>query len=273
MANLLIKADTELGSEDPQAVAKLREHAEKYWEDHGHPVAPPLLPEAISRDYHDPYLVNYKHEPIPLRIGKSDSSSINRQKTEADERPCPQTGACPWKGKNPGDMAWAFDSTVHGDPFTEIFEGYEGELAQLRVVQGAQEVQHMLNIHGMRWPREIANPDSPLVAAQEIGISEHFEMRLGFANVFRGNPSADYLYNFGPVDDLWNGAWGLLRAYNRVDVVDPEGVRIGDRLKPLPSNSPTGKVDLADRAKFQPYDGTCPIPQHSEEGKASEVIF
>jgi hypothetical protein len=118
MANLLIKADTELGSHDPEAVTKLREHAEKYWEDHGHPVAPPFLPEAISKDHHDPYLVNYKHEPIPLRIGKSDSNSIKRQKTQADAKP--------GDDRNPGDMASAFDSTVHGDPFTEIFEGYEG---------------------------------------------------------------------------------------------------------------------------------------------------
>ena len=29
------------------------------------PVAPPLRPESISVDHHDPYLVNYRGEPLP----------------------------------------------------------------------------------------------------------------------------------------------------------------------------------------------------------------
>jgi hypothetical protein len=239
----------------PQPVIKtLEAHATHYWSHHGHPVDPPKFPEAISKDHHNPYLVNYRHEPIPLRIGlRGNDGSFRRQKSG-----------------DVGDMAFAFDSTKHGDPFTEIFEGYEGEPAQLRVVQGAQEVQHMLNIHGMSWPREIGNPDSPLVAAQEIGISEHFEMKLPIANVFRGKPFADYLYDFGAVDDLWNGAWGLIRAYNGRDVKDPQGERIGNRLQPLPGN-PSGKVSLKSHNSL--YDGTCPFPKQIINGRSSETIF
>ncbi len=274
MQNLVKKARA--ANIDEPTVKSLKHHAEHYWKAHGRPVDPPSLPEAISKDHHNPYLVNYRHEPIPLRIGLRDTDgSIKRQKL----------------GLN-GDMAFAFDSRLHGDPASEIFEGYEGELTQLRVIQGAQEVQHMLNIHGMRWPREISNPQSPLVAAQEIGISEHFELKLPLANVFRGVPVADYLYDFGSVDDLWNGAWGLIRSYNGTEAGDPQGVApmqyaglsvnqqkaqswyrpISNRLRPLQPNG-SGKVLLAPGQDY--LNGTCPIPANLEQlnGKTSEVTF
>ena len=260
---------------DKPTVQELKEHAQNYWKEHGRPVDPPSLPEAISKDHHNPYLVNYRHEPIPLRIGLRDTDgSIKQQKSGLD-----------------GDMALVFDSRIHGDPASEIFEGYEGELVQLRVIQGAQEVQHMINIHGMRWPREIANPQSPLVAAQEIGISEHFELKLPLANVFRGVAVADYLFDFGSVDDLWNGAWGLIRTYNGVDAADPRGVEpqqylrapsvnqqkqqpwyrpIKNRLRPLQEGG-SGKVDLAPGQVY--LDGTCPTPVSLVDGRTSEVTF
>lgn len=185
----------------------LHKKLKKVQRDRGHPVDPPKLPESISKDHHNPYLVNYRHEPLPLRIGCS-----------AYEKPDP--GHCGTESiRNQregdlGDMAYAFSSRAHLDPSTEIFAAYEGERVQLRVIQGAQEVQHMLNIHGHRWPREIGNPDSPLVAAQEIGISEHFEMQLGLDDITRNSLFVDYLYHFGSVDDLWNGAWGFIRSYD-----------------------------------------------------------
>jgi hypothetical protein len=109
---------------DEPTVTGLREHAKHYGEDHGRPVDPPSLPKAISKDHHNPYLVNYRHEPIPLRIGLRDTDgSIKRQKPGLA-----------------GDMALVFDSQIHSDPASEVFEPYEGELAQLRVIQRAQEV-------------------------------------------------------------------------------------------------------------------------------------
>ncbi len=274
MQNLVKKAKE--AKIDEPAVKSLEHHAEQYWTEHGRPVDAPLLPEAISKDHHNPYLVNYRHEPIPLRIGLRDADgSIKRQKPGLE-----------------GDMAVAFDSRVHGDPASEIFEGYEGELTQLRVIQGAQEVQHMLNIHGMRWPREITNSQSPLVAAQEIGISEHFELKLPLANVFRGVPVADYLYDFGSVDDLWNGAWGLIRSYNGIEAGDPQGVGplqyaglsisqqkeqswyrpIKHRLQPLQRDG-SGTVQLAPGQDY--LNGTCPVPANLKQlhGKTTEVTF
>ncbi|MFQ5451827.1 MAG: hypothetical protein ACE5E9_14475, partial [Nitrospinaceae bacterium] len=77
----------------------------------------------------------------------------------------------------------------------------------------AQEVQHVFNLQGLNWHRDIANPLSPHVAAQEVGISEHFEADIAhFPNV--NDPhTADYMYYFGTIDSLWNGAWGLVRTH------------------------------------------------------------
>ncbi|WP_296806544.1 hypothetical protein [Thiocapsa sp.] len=237
-------ADCEAGGGEPQGLEGLLADAPEVARDavlerltevrseHGKPVAPPEKPEAISKDHHDPYLVNYRNEPIPLRVAEGPSNSVKQQKSGPE-----------------GDMALVFDTATHGDPGTELFEAYEGDRAQIRIVQGAQEVQHMFAVHGLRWRREMDNPQSPYVGAQEIGISEHFEMRLpAFNNV--QNFATDYLYKVASVDALWNGAWGLIRTYNGTDQTD-------ERLKPLPDN-PDGRLTFDNAGDFDPQTG-CPL--------------
>ncbi|MGB3379713.1 MAG: hypothetical protein WBA55_13185 [Allopontixanthobacter sediminis] len=148
-------------------------------------VAPPQRPESISVDHHDPYMINYKHEPIPLRVAESSGTGSWRQRS----------------GQR-GDMAFVFDTNTHtpnsgsdldtvdnrnnhfsGDPSTEIFEAYEGDPVTVRLIQGAQEVQHVFTVHGQKWKRQPASSEQTWVGAQEVGISEHFEFemdRLGF---------------------------------------------------------------------------------------------
>lgn len=189
----------------------------------GKPIDPPLLPEAISVEHHDPHLVNYKHEPMPLRVFNFNPDG---------------TFAGPKNGKA-GDMAYVFDSRVHGDPFTEIFKAFEGERVQFRLIQGAQEVQHVWTVNGLRWKREVSNSDSRYVGSQEIGISEHFEAEIPNLGDTVAS-SADYLYHFGTTGSLWNGAWGFLRAYT-----NPRQAR---GLTPLPGT--TGTVRVANNRDF-----------------------
>lgn len=71
MARLLRETQSNVRNSATGALFRdLKRHAEHWWKQHGKPVDPPFKPEAISKDHHNPYLVNYKHEPIPLRIGK-----------------------------------------------------------------------------------------------------------------------------------------------------------------------------------------------------------
>jgi manganese oxidase len=153
-------------------------------------INPPGLPEVISAADPGTMLVNYKNEPIPLRLSP--------------------TGGLPLHQNSKGDMANVFATSVHGDPFTNIFSAYAGDRLAFRLLQGAQEEQHVFTVHGTRWKREISNPNSPYVNAQEIGISEHFETDsvIPSGYIFGG----DLLYHFGSTDDFWNGAWGLLRV-------------------------------------------------------------
>lgn len=259
MGRLLSEADkakqATTGSLPSTAVEWLHAHAQKWWKQNGRPVDPPFKPEAISKDHHNPYLVNYKHEPIPLRIGQMDDKlqipedtlcGLNAVDFDEDGQPILEKRQSVMRQKDglEGDLAFVFATREHGDPCTPILEAYEGEKVQIRMVQGAQEVQHMFAIEGLSWPRvinygidkdlsaiELAKRDNPkgLVAAQEIGISEHFEMQLpAFGNVGEGRDASDYLFHYGTVDALWNGTWGLIRVYNGKHVSDPEACQQND---------------------------------------------
>lgn len=79
-----------------------------------------------------------------------------------------------------------------------------------RLLDGAHEEQHCFNLKGLSWKKEIDNPDSPLIQAQTIGISEAFNLRVD-----QPYAAGDYLYYYGAADDLWLGLWGIIRAYDR----------------------------------------------------------
>lgn len=217
-------------------------------------VAPPKRPESISVDHHDPYMFNYRHEPIPLRIATTQG-----------------TGRWHQRDGTRGDMAYVFDTATHaanvggdlstvdtrhnhvpGDPSTEIFEAYEGDPIQVRLIQGAQEVQHVFTVHGQVWKRQPASDEPTWVSAQEIGISEHFEMeinRLNFADGVRLEDGiVDRLYHAGTQDALWNGAWGFFRSYaspaQTLDLASP-GKDDPIRCRLAPVSAPVRMSDLA----------------------------
>ena len=289
---------------------------------HGVPVDPPLLPESISKNHHNPYLVNYKNEPLGHRIGENgpeatpetacddvmrgfvtaedtyglpafetvsvfDGGAGDRIDSLRDGKGALGANRLDGPDKRPdgwawlyhrnsvdrqrtgprGDMANVFSSDLHGDPCTPVVEGYEGERLQIRMIQGAQEVQHMVEIQGMSWPREIADPKSPKVAAQEIGISEHFEFDLPLKPANVTSEAVDHLYRFSTVDALWNGAWGLTRVYGGDDRNDqtacPTGssdcAKIGKRLK------------LVARVADETLSGTYDIDPQPEDGVSETV--
>lgn len=382
------------------------------------PVNPPERPESISVDHHDPYLVNYRGEPVPLRIGDTSgegdaaeagpeedpeleeteedaslflpgtrsrlwkAASHEEGASEAEDSAktafeCfeggdgagailgqfgrrdaagvgPRDESMPLPGVEPDDAFWqtvgeaghmdscsidgqsdaergdlanvyrsTFDAEKlveqggqasgsdvplavrpHGDPVTPLLETYTGERVQIRLIQGAQEVQHTFNIEGLMWrrnidqkfPSEAPELDSALpgqtfwqacrdwgrqgiarqhdrwrngtlkddddtafwqqhsemaavcdnlegfTTAQEVGISEHFEIPTApskYQPVVRvldevsgaGDdvPSLDYLYHFGSHDAVWNGAWGLMRVFERLTEGSPDVTKMIER--------------------------------------------
>jgi hypothetical protein len=180
------------------------------------------LPEAISSADPGTQVVNYRNEPIPLRIGQKVGNQFVQK-----------TGAA-------GDLANVFDSKVHGDPFTPLLRAYENDRVQVRLLQGAQEEQHVMNIHGVKWLFEPGTPFDPLAVnnsgytnSQQVGISEHFNFLTQVTGVKNQAPGkgVDYLYQFAASDNLWDGMWGILRTFNKSQ----------GSLAPLPNN-PIGSI-------------------------------
>jgi manganese oxidase len=102
-----------------------------------------------------------------------------------------------------------------GDPATPILAAEEGDPIQVRLIQGAQEAQHIFTMNGVKWHRLPDSPNSGFVNAQPIGISEHFEFDIRVPNFKL--PFADYMYFGSSVDQLWDGMWGVMRAFKHKD--------------------------------------------------------
>ncbi len=260
-------------------------------------------PEGISTKDPGSQLVNYRNEPIPLRIGKSSGTSFKqRSDVDADcltrslvrfvgtdaahpERDAAvrlQPSGTPIEviaaGSSQsnkadignvtdaevlarhtkrlcdkGDMANVFSSRVHGDPATQILEGYQGDRINIRIIQGAQEENHVFTVHGGNWLVQPDIPGSGNVNAQQIGISEHFEFNFKVTSPQAQAPVTDYFYAASATDNLWDGQWGLMRAY----AFDKNH----EFLARLPNN-PATPVDAAANFNFaDPLSAICPASE------------
>jgi hypothetical protein len=121
------------------------------------------------------------------------------------------------------------------DPYTPLLRAYPNDQVQVRVLVGAHELNHSFAIHGVKWLAEPSYPDSGHLAAQPMGISEHFEMLFTLPPGSIG-AQTDYLYqpdaNFPGQQD---GLWGIMRAYNAAQA----------DLPALPNNRPVASGGAA----------------------------
>jgi manganese oxidase len=126
---------------------------------------------------------------------------------------------------------------VMGDPATPILPAFEGDPVQIRLIQGAQEAQHVFAMNGgVRWLKQPNVPNSGYVAAQPLGISEHFEFDINIAPQRKQDDVVDRMFYGSSMDQLWDGMWGLLRSF---DHKSEKQSKYGLKFKALnpPSNS------------------------------------
>ncbi len=114
-----------------------------------------------------------------------------------------------------GDPAHWFNSRVHNDPATTLFQAYEQDPIWLRIVQGSHEESHSFQVHALRWQRFRDNAESDVRNQQTTGIAEAFT----FINRAPVGPG-DYLYKLSGIDDLWLGCWGIIRVHERPPVAE-----------------------------------------------------
>ena len=204
--------------------------------------------------------VNYRNEPVPLRVRDPNTN------TQA-------TGA-------PGDLSKVYKSNITradgqfnvqptfypaltkgvqpGDPFTPLLRAYENDKVQIRILVGAHEETHNLTINGHKWLHQPGTPQDPLAVnnsgyrnSQMAGISEHFEFLTGKESILGTRPFVDYLYqNSASVDGQWNGVWGLFRVYNGRAGLQTD-------LLALPNNV-VGAADLSNNDSSFPTDTEFP---------------
>ena len=164
-----------------------------------------------------------------------------------------------------------------GDPQTPILKAYRGDNVRFRLIQGSHEEQHNFTIHGTRWQKDSNDPASPYINARPIGVSEAFnidDVAVGCGmgktgTCFTPEPGeprvADFLYGGAGLEDLWNGAWGMMRVF---DQTASSGVGGANVLPALPDNNvsvpegtplPKGGVDaLSIPDGSTTSDGTLP---------------
>jgi len=229
---------------------------------------PAPCPEAISANDQGTMSVNYRNEPVPLRVRDPNTN------TQANGAPGDLskvyksniTRADPQFNVQPTFYPALTQGVQPGDPFTPLLRVYENDKVQIRILVGAHEETHNLTISGHKWLHQPGTPQDPLAVnnsgyrnSQMAGISEHFEFLTGKESVMGNRPFVDYLYqNSASVDGQWNGVWGLMRVYNgrmglKTDLLalpgNTEGAAVSttnDSAFPIDSTFPAGATDYKD---------------------------
>ena len=184
----------------------------------------PPCPEAISAADPGTMSVNYRNEPVPLRV-RNPGTNTQASGAAGDLSKVYKsniTRADPQFNVQPTFYPALTKGVKAGDPFTPLLRAYENDKVQIRILVGAHEETHNMTINGHKWLHQPGTPQDPLAInnsgyrnSQMAGISEHFEMLTGKESIIGNRPFVDYLYqNSASVDGQWNGVWGIFRVYN-----------------------------------------------------------
>ena len=230
-------------------------------------------PQAISVDDPGMFVVNYRNEPLALRVydpnkvGPDGKRGMQADGLGGDlayamqsrtDRAIPAMNLAPnlvTAATGPTGGTTLFPPHINrggaepGDPFTPMLRTYTGDNVRLRVHAGGHEEEHNVTLHGVKWLQSGSgfgnSSNSGWRSSQMIGISE----QMGFnAPVSMISSSAattgDYLYSMdASLEGYWSGIWGVMRNYTaqRSD------------LFALPNNAkPAGMRNTV------AFDGICP---------------
>jgi hypothetical protein len=255
--------------------------------------SPRPCPEGISAADPGTMVVNYRNEPVALRI--YDPNKIGpdgKPGAQADglagdlayalqsrtDRKLATMNVQPKKGLNDGVSGTRFPAPLHarpaaiqpGDPFTPMLRTYYGDRVRVKIQAGGDEEMHNASIHGMKWLQGGSgygfDPVSGWRNSQQAAISEQFSFAAPALPLLGKNLEverrSDYLYSIdASAEGYWNGTWGLMRTYGN-------GAR--SDLFQMPNNPQTaGPLAITNKTEFS---GVCPVTAPSRNYDVSVVL-
>ncbi len=250
------------------------------------PSVPRPCGEAINIGHASMWVVNYRNEPVGLRVfdpnepgpdGRNGRQTrgpggdlalafqsrgdrgISDLNSSFGNTPYPQAPYCNGKG----DLINC--DRGNGDPFTPIMRAYMNDHVKVKIQVGATEEQHQTTIHGMKWLSNGSgfgrSGNSGWRNFQSHGISEQFSLQVPITqDPDQPNTTVDYLYATDATrDGIWSGTWGILRAYQNNQ----------NDLYQLPNNPQRGGG-----FKFRnegDFVGVCPAAMHPKNGRPTST--
>jgi hypothetical protein len=242
---------------------------------------PRPCPEAIAADDPGMFVVNYRNEPLALRV-------LDQAKLGPDGKPGAQADGLP------GDLAFALQSRTDrrlaamnvqpaggssingtifpppinaggvspGDPFTPMMRTYFGDRVRVKIQAGGDEETHNATISGVKWLQSGSgfgfSPNSGWVNSQQAGISEQFTFGTPAMPLMTGGTQADHFYSVDAAyQGWWSGAWGILRMY-------------GGLQSPL-FKLPNSVVPLK-LSNLSQFSGVCPATAKARSYDVSAVL-
>ena len=216
---------------------------------------PRPCPEAISADDPGTYVLNFRNEPIGLRVFNGESGAaagqtagpagdLARVYESRTDRAIPELNSQP-VGPYPALTA----DIEPGDPWTPMMRAYMGDQVRIRAQVGAHEEEHNFTIPGLKWRQDAFGENTGWRNSAFFGIDEYFNLDIPIMpSTGSGEPDrVDYVYTAGAeLEGMWNGVWGILRTYGK------------DRndLYELPSNNVARNGYRI--ANDDDFDGVCP---------------
>ena len=249
-------------------------------------------PQAMSVDDPGMFVVNYRNEPLGLRIYDPNRIAPDGKPGMQASGPAGDLGfalqtrtdrAISAMNLAPGAITAAVGPTggttllpphinrgdEPGDPFTPMLRTYSGDNVRLRVHAGGYEEAHNVTLHGVKWLQSGSgfgnSSNSGWRASQMIGISE----QMGFLAPIAMNSSSaaatgDYLYSMdAAMEGYWSGIWGVMRNYtaSRNDLF-----ALPSNPRPLAARNTVAFDGVCPRYSANPNGiGTRPTPQRSFE--------
>ncbi len=112
------------------------------------------------------------------------------------------------------DVSQAFNSQIHGDPYTPLLRAYVGDTMVFRLLHTLMNETMTWTLAGHTFLSERYAGDANRKNSMHVGIAERYDLVVPQA----GGPrlqAGDYIHFNGRSSKLSEGAWGILRVYDK----------------------------------------------------------